>query len=33
MAYKRNVEIFEEAYEKKDAKSVVSYVARDGRLA
>lgn len=31
MAYKRNVEIFEEAYEKKDAKSVVSYVARDGR--
>ncbi len=31
MAYKRNIEIFEEAYEKKDAKSVVSYVARDGR--
>lgn len=31
MAYKRNVEIFEEAYIKKDNKSTLSYVARDGR--
>ena len=31
MAYKRNVEIFEEAYTKKDDKSTLSYVARDGR--
>lgn len=30
MAYKRNVEIFEEAYTKKDDKSTLSYVARDG---
>lgn len=30
MAYKRNIEILEEAYEKKDAKSVISYVAKDG---
>lgn len=30
MAYKRNIEIFEEAYEKKDNKSVLSYVAKDG---
>lgn len=31
MAYKRNVEIFEEAYTKKDDKSVISYVSRDGK--
>lgn len=31
MAYKRNVEIFEEAYTKKDKKSVISYVSRDGK--
>lgn len=30
MAYKRNVEIFEEAYTKKDDKSTLSYMARDG---
>ncbi len=30
MAYKRNVEIFEEAYTKKNKKSTLSYVARDG---
>ena len=30
MAYKRNVEIFEEAYTKKDNKSTLSYIARDG---
>lgn len=31
MAYKRNIEIFEEAYTKKDDKSVLSYVSRDGK--
>lgn len=30
MAYKRNVGIFEEAYTKKDDKSTLSYMARDG---